>query len=386
MHEGSSDAPANEAIFLDGAVNKKRIVTLRFGAALEIVEGGAMLACWPYGEIRRVGIEDGLWRLRALGAPELARLELRDPALQARVASACHLLNEQSGRDVSTTAVIFWSLAAVASIVGMIWFIVPYAADAIAERVPLSLERRLGKAADNQIRAIFPGNQCNSPEGAAALRKMSEGLQAVGDLRMRADIVALSTKTPNAFALPGGRVYLLSGLLAKAQNQDEIAGVLAHELGHLQHRDHIRRMISNGGAAYLVGLLFGDVTGGGALILAGKTLLFAAYSREAEAQADAFAAQIMIKLGRPAKPMGELLQRITGEEEGTLTILSDHPLSKERLEKLAAADKGATSPALLSEAEWKALKAICGESPPPAPLERQPRSQSPDKAAESHTK
>jgi Zn-dependent protease with chaperone function len=45
---------------------------------------------------------------------------------------------------------------------------------------------------------------------------------------------------PNAFALPGGKVYLFDGLLAKAENPDEIAGVLAHELGHLKHRDGIR--------------------------------------------------------------------------------------------------------------------------------------------------
>jgi Zn-dependent protease with chaperone function len=383
--EISPDGPPSEAVFLDGAVNKKRAVTLRFGPALEIVEDGAMIACWPYGEIRRVSVEGDLWRLHALGAPELARLELRDPALQARVASVCLLLNDQSGRDVSTKAVIFWSLAAVASIVGMIWFIVPYAADAIAERVPLSLERRLGEAADNQIRAVFPGKQCDAPEGAAALRKLSDRLQAAADLRMPADIVALSSKTPNAFALPGGKIYLLSGLLAKAQSQDEIAGVLAHELGHLQHRDHIRRMVANGGAAYLIGVLFGDVTGGGALIFAGKTLLFAAYSREAEAQADAFAAQVVTKLGRPAKPMGELLERLSGEEEyNAFAILHDHPLSKARLEKLAAVDKGATGPALLSAAEWKALKTICAEAPPPEPPEGQPNK--PDKALESHTK
>ena len=48
----------------------------------------------------------------------------------------------------------------------------------------------------------------------------------------------LATPVPNAFALPGGKVYLFSGLLAKAQNPDEIAGVLAHELGHLRHRDN----------------------------------------------------------------------------------------------------------------------------------------------------
>jgi hypothetical protein len=61
-----------------------------------------------------------------------------------------------------------------------------------------------------------------------------------------------------------------------------------------------RRQSADGGAAYLIGLLFGHVTGGGALIYATKTLLFAAHSRVSEASADAFAAATLGKIGRPA--------------------------------------------------------------------------------------
>ena len=92
----------------------------------------------------------------------------------------------------------------------------------------------------------------------------------------------LSTPVPNAFALPGGTVYLFNGLLAKAENPDEIAGVLAHELGHLKHRDGTRNLIYNGGTSFLIGLLFGDITGSGALIFASRSLVTSSYSREAE--------------------------------------------------------------------------------------------------------
>jgi predicted Zn-dependent protease len=352
-----------EAIYFDGRTSKKRVVSLNFGKALEIVEDGAVRAAWPYADIRRVSAEGGVWRLCALGAPELARLELRDPELHILIAQRCRSLASGNAKDVSTAAVIGWSLAAVASIIGLVWFGAPYAAERVAPIIPLSIERRVGEAAENQIRAIFPGNACNAPAGVAALQKLSQRLQSVADLRLTATIVAQSSKAPNAFALPGGKVYLLSGLLAKAQSQDEIVGVLAHELGHLQHRDHIRKIIADGGAAYLIGLLFGDVSGGGALIFVGKTLLFAAHSREVEAAADAFAAQTLEKLGRPARPMGELLERVTGPEDdqGLLTILHDHPLTKERLDYLAAQDRdrAVDGPAILSDAEWNALKRIC---------------------------
>ena len=79
-----------------------------------------------------------------------------------------------------------------------------------------------------------------------------------------------------------------------------------------------------------------------------------------KAVADAFAAATLAKLGRPAKPMGELLLRITGPEaNGATTILHDHPLSHERLDYLAARDNGATGPPLLGDEEWAALKTIC---------------------------
>jgi len=102
------------------------------------------------------------------------------------------------------------------------------------------------------------------------------------------------------------------------------------------------------------------VTGGDALIYASKTLLFAAHSRESEAAADAFAAATLAKLGRPAKPMGELLLRGTGPEaDGATAILHDHPLSQERLDYLAARDTSPSRPALLGDEEWAALKTIC---------------------------
>ncbi|MCX7900473.1 MAG: M48 family metallopeptidase, partial [Methylocystis sp.] len=186
-------------------------------------------------------------------------------------------------------------------------------------------------------------------------------LQDAAHLRIPAEMTVLGSKTPNAFAMPGGKVYLLEGLLTKAQSQDEVIGVLAHELGHLEHRDHMRRIIATGGTAMIVSIIFGDVSGGAVMVALGNTLLGAAHSREAETQADDFAKETMARLGRPAKPMGELLVRITGEEktDGLMTILRDHPVSEDRLARLAKADKGATRPPVLTDEEWRALKGIC---------------------------
>jgi Zn-dependent protease with chaperone function len=149
-------------------------------------------------------------------------------------------------------------------------------------------------------------------------------------------------------------------LLAKAENPDEIAGVIAHEFGHLKHRDNMRTLIYNGGTSFLIGLLFGDITGSGAVIFASRSLVSASYSREAEQNADAVSIDAMHKLGRPTKALGELLFRVTGKElDKGLSILSNHPLTEDRLKRMSEQDRPPSGPPLLTAEEWASLKAIC---------------------------
>lgn len=355
------EGAGGRACYFDGYVGKRRAVELAFGPALEIVGDGALLAAWPYAEVRRLPPPGGVMRLKALGAPKGAWLEIDDFATQAEIERHCPLLaGEREPPNPEGRKRLAYGLAATALFAAFLWGGVPRMAGIIAPVIPVEWEKKLGESADEEVRKTFSGKTCAAPEGAAALKKISQRLQEASHLRLPATIEAISSKTPNAFALPGGKVYLLSGLLDKARSQDEVVGVLAHELGHLEHRDHLRRVIATGGTALLVGVVLGDVTGGSAMVVVGNSILNAAHSRDAEAQADAFAAQTLARLGRPATPMGELLVRITGENDGgPLSILQDHPLSEDRLARLAKASTGETAPPLLSAEEWKALKTIC---------------------------
>jgi Zn-dependent protease with chaperone function len=218
----------------------------------------------------------------------------------------------------------------------------------------------MGDVADGQVRALFGNKVCNGAAGQAAFTKLVNTLRDAAGLDPSIQTAVLATPIPNAFALPGGKVYLFSGLLAKADDADEIAGVLAHELGHLRHRDGTRNLIYNGGTSFLIGLLFGDVTGSAAVVFATRSLVSASYSREAEQNADTFSIEIMHRLGRPTKAMGELLFRVTGKEmDKTLSILSNHPLTEDRLQRMRDEDRPVSGPPLLTAQEWIALKAIC---------------------------
>jgi len=352
--------PNGTSIFYDGTSSRRHQVQLALSGRLEISENGTVLATWPFADIRRAEGAAGLLRLSCLTAPSLARLEVRDAALAAALSFRCSHLDDNAAGRHSVAAIVGWSLAATMSIVAVIWFGLPFAADRLAPLVPNTLERRIGDAAEGQIRVFFGGKACSNAAGRAAFSKLMRKLSTAAGLDTPVRAEVLNTPVPNAFALPGGKVYLFSGLLAKAENPDEIAGVLAHELGHVSHRDNTRNMIYSGGTSFLIGLLFGDVTGSGALVFASRSLITASYTREAEQDADDFSIQVMHRLGRPTKAMGDLIFRVTGNQgDKTLSILSNHPLTEDRLKHLSDEDRPASGPPLLTDQEWTALKAVC---------------------------
>jgi Peptidase family M48 len=272
------------AIYFDGTSSRGHAVTLGFNGELQIRADESRLAAWPYADIRRADSPSGTLRLTCRTAPVLARLEIRDTSVATDLISRCIWLDEDLPDQRGIVRIVGWSIAAAVSIVAVIWFGVPLAADRLTPLVPQAFERRLG-------------------------------------------------------------------------------GILAHELGHLRHRDGTRNLIYNGGTSFLIGLLFGDVTGSSALIFASRSLVTASYSREAEHNADTFSIDVMHKLGRPTKAMGELLFRVTGNEaDRGSSILANHPLTEDRLARMSSEDRPPTGPPLLTAAEWASLSAICSSS------------------------
>jgi Zn-dependent protease with chaperone function len=353
-------APAAAAIYFDGTSSRRHAVTLAFNDALAINADEHTLAAWSYADIRRADGPTGMLRLTCLTAPALARLEIRDAAVAAELTARCSRLDTNFPGQRGVAAIVGWSLAAAVSIVGVVLFGVPLAADRLAPLVPPALERRLGDVAEGQLKLLFGNNVCNGAPGQAAFNKLVDKIREAAGMDTSIQTAVLSTAIPNAFALPGGKVYLFNGLLAKAENADEIAGVLAHELGHLRHRDNTRNLIYNGGTSFLIGLLFGDVTGSGALIFASRSLVTASHTREAEQNADTFSIEVMHRLGRSPKALGDLLLRVTGKEvDKSMSVLSNHPLTEDRLKRMSDEDRPPTGPPLLTAEEWTSLKAIC---------------------------
>ena len=287
-------------------------------------------------------------RVKNISGLPLARLDISDPSAQAEIAARAR--SSPSGRGgghAHTGRIVAWSLAAIVSIFLVVVFGMPLVANRLTPLIPLSFERHLGGMADNQVRLIFGGRTCTNAEGHAAFSKLVETVRQASHLDVPLQTEVLTSSVPNAFALPGGKIYLLNGLLQKAQSADELAGVIAHEMGHISHRDHTRMMIQRGGVSFLVGLLLGDITGSAAVIFVTRTLFEAPIRATPSKTQTTLRSEPCIALGRSPAPMGELLFRITGAEGShTIGILTSHPLTEERRELMRREDRPATGPEL----------------------------------------
>lgn len=143
---------------------------------------------------------------------------------------------------------------------------------------------------------------------------------------------------PNAFALPDGNVVLTDELVALAKKDDEmIFGVFAHELGHVEHADSLRRLYRAAGVTGLIMLIGGDIGSGAEDILVqGAGLAALSYSREQEASADRYSVELMIKAGKDPTAIARFF-RVLAEELGDKDrqdFFSTHPDTPGRIEEV----------------------------------------------------
>jgi Zn-dependent protease with chaperone function len=186
---------------------------------------------------------------------------------------------------------------------------------------------------------------CNDPKVDAYLTQL--GLRLVSKLPTRGveypwEFHCVNDKSINAFALPGGYVFVNRGAIEAADNESQLAAVMAHELSHVALR-HGTAQASKAqlaqGAAGLFGGLFGGSTGG-ALLTQGVALgaggLLLRYSRTDETQADVMGTQVLYDTGYDPRAMSQFFEKLEAESKGKNPpqFLSDHPNPEHRVERV----------------------------------------------------
>jgi predicted Zn-dependent protease len=362
--------PSVAATYYDGVTSRRQTAEISLhpdGLAIFSAEG-RLTATWPYPVIRRIegfaGTGLAITRVPEPGSSAEPRLEIADMAFAAELAGRAPLtLTKGIAERREKRAVVLWAMAAAVSLVAVAYFGLPAIAGRLAPLVPASTEIRLGAGMDPEIRRMFGGpaglKTCTNPDGVAVLNDLVGRFERAADLHVPLKVVVLDHRMVNAFALPGGYIYIMNGLIQRARGPDELAGVLGHEIGHVKLRHGLRSVIQAGGLGFLLGTLFGDFAGGTAIIFASRTLIQSAFSRDAEREADAFGVDLMLKAG--GNPAG-LAGFFTGAaaDPGAFAWITSHPANAEREQAIreAVRNRPPPTPALTPE-QWTALRAIC---------------------------
>jgi len=225
---------------------------------------------------------------------------------------------------------LLWLLGGLVLLTGLVFFILGVTADWAVSKTPIKIENWIGQLALNE----FPAE--DNPALEQRLQALLDSLPEDSALHQYDFQIFLSdTEDVNAIALPGGNIVVFSGLLELMESENELSMVLAHELGHFAHRDHLRRLGRGLGVAVAATLLFGEESAASNLI--SKTLLTfqEKYSQDQESAADQFGLALLTRSYGHAGGATDFFSRLEEDAGSKLPyILASHPHPQDRIDAL----------------------------------------------------
>jgi len=224
----------------------------------------------------------------------------------------------------------------------------------------IAIGRQLAAEVDRTSRIV------NDPLIAEYVNRVSQNIVLNSDSKVPFTIKVIDSNEVNAFALPGGFLYVHRGLIEAADNEAELAGVIAHEIGHVAARHGVEQASKAQFMNYAsIPLIFvGGLGGYLAQQVAGLAvpLTFLKFSRGAEKEADRLGAQYMWAAGYDPNALITFFEKLQAKEKkkpGTLSkIFSSHPMNEDRIKEVRAlvARFPARGEYQLSTSEFKDMK------------------------------
>jgi Zn-dependent protease with chaperone function len=238
-------------------------------------------------------------------------------------------------------------LASIFLVPFFMWFILTVAMPKLAEEsvslIPQSVSNQMGDQSFKIIEELFLSPSELPVEQQNAVK--TQWNNALKELSLSSDHFNLFVYNseyfgPNAFALPSGTVVITDDLIKELDdNPDAILAVLLHEIGHVELKHSLRIVAQTVSNTLAIAVIFGDVEGMGEAILgAGSTLILNSFSRDMESEADDYALEQLVRLGKSPAAFADAMKvflALKSEHEGgdLLKYLSSHPEIKERIKK-----------------------------------------------------
>lgn len=276
-------------------------------------------------------------------------LTLHEQRQTSRFSRIVHLLESHS-RFAAFATVLVVALVGVCYKYGL-----PKLAETVALNLPVEVEQQIGNTSLASFKAFGGNTNLDMAERSRAQLQLERVLLPGED---PPDLLLRNLgELPNAFALPGHHIVATDALL-HLLSEDEIAAVMAHELGHLNQRHAEQQILLGSTSLLLIAATTGDLSiltsFAGALPL---TLLQSGYSRDFERQADLLAVERLHQVGIPPQALAEALLKLEATfadgkpNAGQFSYLSTHPTNDERVQRIETASQELASPRAIGPPE-----------------------------------
>ena len=279
------------------------------------------------------------WVVHVLDGNAARRLLSATPLASTPNAGA--LLNNRRGSAVRTLG---WGLLAAFILLPVVLLVVFVAnsnriAGGIADRIPIEQEVSIGRQTFEGMRPRLTLENA----GAAYQAVNAIGTRLTKGCRFRYEFHVAKDTSLNAFALPGGVIVVHTALIEATARPEELAGVLAHEVQHVERRHSLRGIVKDLGLRGLVAFVAGDLTGS----LVGEAavgLTSLKFSRDGEREADQAGFDALIAAGIDPSGMPSFFETMRRQaKDGAVAFVSTHPSSADREAALRERSRAATT-------------------------------------------
>ncbi len=251
-------------------------------------------------------------------------------------AQARELRERQESNRSLKYALLFLLAFAVIFFAG--WLLVKLAINQLVAHTPVAWEEKLTDKVIVEHPRIFI-LETNDPRAIMVTQLVARIAAALppADQRYQFRAFLIDRREPNAFALPGGRIFVFTGLLDRIQRPEELAGVLAHEMAHVTQRHGLHKLIAGGGPYYVLRLFVSDQQEVLSAISAGSQLLVKEnYSRDIEREADTIGWHYLLAANIDPRGLADFFQLLTEGENADVIpqMFRSHPATSERIASL----------------------------------------------------
>lgn len=308
------------------------------------------LAIWPVSKILLDDDQSTVKVIKCKNGNERLEIEFEEiPMLLSQNKFKLKIPNRMALASITLALILIFSL---------IWLSLPSFSMKIAQMIPIEEEKSWAEKFD--LDKLKEWKYCNpTQEARAAIDKIILRIYPLTtDSKLPIQIDVIDSPIMNAFSLPGGKIVIMNGLIAKAATPEVLAGVIAHEIEHQRKRHVTAMLIRSSFLTAVFHFISGDFSS--VFVVDPSTAMSIAtltFNREMEEEAD-LGAMVRLKQARINPQHFAKLFEHTLKLPPYLIFLSDHPSDKKRIE-MAILSKTEEGPAIINEKEWELVKMFC---------------------------